>query len=179
MEFIAEAVGMTAVAGRQIPLHNGDYGSVLLTRRPVLSVIHHDLTVSRREPRSALDVELEVGGLPVRVLLTHLGLGIGERRKQVRRLLEIVAATPRVERVVLLGDINEWLPRGGPLRWLHAEFGRPPAPRSFPARFPLLALDRIWVRPRDALQSVTVHRSEEARRASDHLPVKGVVMVGI
>jgi endonuclease/exonuclease/phosphatase family metal-dependent hydrolase len=35
----------------------------------------------------------------------------------------------------------------------------------------LLALDRIWVRPRDTLLSVRAHRSPAARLASDHLPV--------
>jgi endonuclease/exonuclease/phosphatase family metal-dependent hydrolase len=178
MEFLARAAGMTAVAGLQIALYDGEYGSVLLTRRPVLSVARHDLSLSRREPRSLLDVELEVEGSPARVLLTHLGLGLFERREQVRRILRLVAASPRTEPVILLGDINEWLPRGAPLAWLHREFGAPPAPRSFPARFPFLALDRIWVRPRGALLAVTAHRSPAARTASDHLPIKAVVRVG-
>ena len=73
--------------------------------------------------------------------------------------------------LVLLGDINEWLPLGRPLRWLHACFGRPPSARSFPALWPLLALDRIWARPRDSLLTVRAHRSAAARLASDHLPV--------
>ncbi|MGH8481471.1 MAG: endonuclease/exonuclease/phosphatase family protein [Nevskiaceae bacterium] len=73
--------------------------------------------------------------------------------------------------VVLLGDLNEWLPLGRPIRWLHACIGRPPAVRSFPALAPFLALDRIWVRPRAALLSVSAHRSTAARLASDHLPV--------
>jgi endonuclease/exonuclease/phosphatase family metal-dependent hydrolase len=177
MDFIAGAVGMTAIAGLQVALYEGEYGSVLLTRRPILSVTRHDLSISRREPRSALDVELDVAGVRTRVILTHLGLGLFERRQQIRRILRVVSATPGIEPVILLGDINEWLPRGGPLRWLHAEFGAPPAPRSFPARFPFLALDRIWVRPRKALLSVAAHRSHRARTASDHLPIKAVVSV--
>jgi endonuclease/exonuclease/phosphatase family metal-dependent hydrolase len=72
---------------------------------------------------------------------------------------------------MLLGDLNEWLPLGRPLRWLHAYFGRPPAVRSFPALLPLMALDRIWVRPRRHLLSVQAHRSPASRVASDHLPV--------
>jgi endonuclease/exonuclease/phosphatase family metal-dependent hydrolase len=177
MEFLASAAGMTAVAGVRFALHEGEYGSVLLTRRRVLSVCHHDLSIVKREPRGLLDVEIEVDGTRVRVLLTHLGLGLFERRAQVRRILRVVTATPRVEPVILLGDINEWLPRGSPLAWLHREFGAPPAPRSFPAWLPMLALDRIWVRPRSALVSVEAHRSPAARIASDHLPIKAVVSV--
>ena len=52
---------------------------------------------------------------------------------------------------------------------------RAPRVRSFPSRFPLLSLDRIWVRPRRALRELGVHASPTARSASDHLPVWGVV----
>lgn len=175
MEFIAKSTGLASIPGTRIDLHRGTYGSVLLTSRPVLSIERHDLSFSRREPRSALDVELDVGGVPTRIILTHLGLSLGERRAQVRRILALVSGTARTEPVVLLGDINEWMPRGRSLRWLHREFGEPPAPRSFPASLPLLALDRIWVRPRAALVSVAAHRSATARIASDHLPIKAVV----
>ena len=55
--------------------------------------------------------------------------------------------------------------------WCHRFFVKPPAPATFPARWPVLALDRIWVRPRRRLERVFVHRSPTARVASDHLPV--------
>jgi endonuclease/exonuclease/phosphatase family metal-dependent hydrolase len=75
----------------------------------------------------------------------------------------------------VLGDINEWLPLSRPLRWLHGLLGHSPAERSFPARWPLFALDRVWVRPRHALLALGAHRSAEAVEASDHLPVKALI----
>jgi hypothetical protein len=57
------------------------------------------------------------------------------------------------------------------LRWLHRHFKNTPAPASFPARLPLLALDRIWIKPREFLLSVAAHNTPLARLASDHLPV--------
>ena len=45
----------------------------------------------------------------------------------------------------------------------------------FPSRLPLLALDRVWVRPRPALLALKAHRSPLAAKASDHLPVKAIV----
>jgi endonuclease/exonuclease/phosphatase family metal-dependent hydrolase len=75
----------------------------------------------------------------------------------------------------VLGDINEWLPLGRPLRWMHALLGRSPAERSFPSRWPLFALDRVWVRPRHALLEFGAHRSALAAMASDHLPVRAVI----
>jgi endonuclease/exonuclease/phosphatase family metal-dependent hydrolase len=70
-----------------------------------------------------------------------------------------------------MGDLNEWFLWGRPLRWLHRHFRKTPSPRSFPARAPLLALDRIWVEPRVLLQRLWVHASPAARAASDHVPV--------
>lgn len=171
LDYLARATGMTGVAGLRIIRHRGHYGNALLTRRRVLDVRRHDLSFSWREPRGALDVDLEIAGTVTRIIVTHLGLTPGERRHQMRRILSIVGDGHGTQPVVLLGDLNEWLPLGRPLRWLHALFGRPPAVRSFPAAVPLLALDRIWVRPRAALLSVSAHRSTAARLASDHLPV--------
>ena len=79
---------------------------------------------------------------------------------------------------VLLGDLNEWFLWGRPLRWLHARFGHAPAPPSFPARRPLLALDRIWVEPRPILRELRAHASPLARVASDHVPLRAVLELG-
>jgi endonuclease/exonuclease/phosphatase family metal-dependent hydrolase len=88
----------------------------------------------------------------------------------VRSLLKALEAeTPHP--TLLMGDLNEWFLWGRPLRWLHAHFEATPSPRSFPARAPLLALDRIWVEPRALLQRLWVHASPAARAASDHVPV--------
>src|SRR4029077_11777878 len=130
-----------------------------------------DLTVGSHEPRGALDAVLDCDGAPLRVVATHLGLHPGERRAQVRRLLEAVDAIDADLPTVLVGDVNEWFLWGRPLRWLHAPFRARPAPPSFPAGRPLFALDRIWVKPRSYLHGVRAHASELSRLASDHLPV--------
>ena len=132
-------------------------------------------TYSGREPRNALDVDLEVNGETVRVIVTHLGLWPAERRYQVKQILKMLKETPICERVIVLGDINEWLPLGRPLRWMNALFGHSIAERSFPSRWPLVALDRVWVRPRHALLALKAHRSPLAGVASDHLPVKAII----
>jgi endonuclease/exonuclease/phosphatase family metal-dependent hydrolase len=141
----------------------------------VLEVRDHDYTWPRHEPRTALDVDLEVDGETVRVIVTHLGLKPAERRFQVRKLLTLVKETPTYERVVVLGDINEWLPLSRPLRWLNEILGHSPRERTFPSRWPLFALDRVWVRPRHALLAFGAHRSLLAVQASDHLPVKAII----
>jgi len=58
---------------------------------------------------------------------------------------------------------------------LNGLFGHSIVERTFPSRWPILALDRVWVRPRHSLLALKAHRSPLAQLASDHLPVKALV----
>lgn len=168
-----DATGLAALAGSELLHHRAHYGNALLTRFGLRALRSIDLRVHGREPRGAIDAELdcEVNGLvsPLRIIATHLGLSPAERRAQIRRLLPI--ASRHEGPVALMGDINEWFAWGRPLRWLHALFGKPPAPRSFPAGMPVFSLDRVWISRPNRLLEVRVHCSTLARVASDHLPV--------
>ncbi|HMI87653.1 MAG TPA: endonuclease/exonuclease/phosphatase family protein, partial [Polyangiaceae bacterium] len=171
MDVIGHLVGLTAISGPTIERADGHFGNALLTRLPIRAVRRIDLTFRRREPRGAIDVDFDVAGAPVRVIGTHLGLLPRERRHQVQCILETVA-DQQEGLTVLLGDINEWLVSGRPLRWLHRRFGECHAQRTYPAWFPVFALDRIWVHPKEALLRVEAQNTKEARAASDHLPVR-------
>jgi phospholipase D1/2 len=153
--------------------HSGvQHGNALLTTLPVDQVRSHDLSIDGRESRGALEVHLRWGSDRLRVVVTHLGLRAGERRRQVLRLLRIIPDDDRVvAATVLLGDINEWWLWGRPLRWLHRRFGFSPALRTFPARAPVFALDRIWAHPVGALSEFARVVTPPARSASDHLPL--------
>ena len=107
----------------------------------------------------------------MRVIATHLGLLPGERRTQVRRLLDVLGATA-ANAVILLGDINEWFAVGRPLRWLHARLGRTAGVATFPAACARCSRSIASGCTRGpALLSVTAHATPTARTASDHLPV--------
>jgi len=173
LDYIAGRLGMQAVPGLTLVRHDGPFGNALLTTRKVLDVRRVALGYGRREPRNALDVDLEVGDGKLRVIVTHLGLFAPERRWQVRKLIELLRETE--DNLVVLGDINEWFPFSRPLRWFNRLLGHSVADRSFPSRWPLFALDRVWVRPRRALLALKAHRSPLASVASDHLPVKAIV----
>lgn len=170
LEMLAGETGLVGLVGPTLVDSRGDYGNGLLTRLPVQGVRHVDLSVARREPRGAIDADLDAGGAHVRVVVTHLGLGIPERRHQVARLLHAIGAGSAA-RLVLVGDVNEWHPWSRSLRVLERALGPSSAGRTFPSRWPALALDRIWARPRAAVVQAWVHDSPLAREASDHLPL--------
>lgn len=172
----AHATNTTGIAGSTILKENAHYGNALLTRYPVRALTQLDLSVARHEPRGALDVQLAgPDGKILRVIATHLGLLPGERRLQARRLLERLTQESTNDTSILMGDLNEWFLWGRPLRLLHRHFTKTPALATFPTRFPVFALDRIWVHPRAKLHSLALHRSALSRVASDHFPLRAVV----
>lgn len=159
------------IKGLTMSRDSGHYGNAVLTALPVRSVERYDLSIAGLEPRGALAVKLTYRDQSLQILATHLGLRSHERRFQVRRILDILATGNEAPISILMGDLNEWFLWGRPLRWLRNYFDRFSTLASFPARFPVLALDRILVRPHTNLDKIHVHNSKLARIASDHLPV--------
>lgn len=166
---LCEASELRPIVGDELRSQFAHYGNALLTRFTCAERSVMNLAVGTREPRGAIQARLALDDTTLHVIATHLGLSPAERRTQIRRIL--AAVTSEVCPVALLGDINEWFTWGRPLRWLHAHFGRPPAPRSFPSLAPALRLDRVWVSRPSVVVSVHAHVSALSRQASDHLPV--------
>ena len=176
LAYLALETGCRAIAGVTMASEDVHYGNALLTRLPLNQVRRHDLSVPGREPRGALDVDIESGGCRVQLVATHLGLRPAERRAQVQRLIPLLRIEDR-DLVILAGDLNEWFLWGRPLRMLHRIFPDTPHRRGWPAWVPLLSLDRIWVHPRRAMRCLKVHRNGLARIASDHLPLVAEITV--
>jgi endonuclease/exonuclease/phosphatase family metal-dependent hydrolase len=167
---LAAETGLRALAGPTMLRGEATYGNALLTRCGFAGIERIDLSVAGREPRGALDVRLECLGNPLRVVATHLGLGRAERGRQIRQLMNRLDGADGMP-TVLMGDMNEWILWSKPLRQLHEWFGKTVAPATFPARFPLFALDRLWVRPGNRLVRLYRHVTPLSRIASDHLPL--------
>lgn len=167
---LSSETGMQSIPGLTMLVDKGQYGNAIVTRKNIVDVQRYDISVSNREPRGALCVKTEHGGNIICVIATHLGLMPGERRSQIRKILEIIEQQ-QADTVVLMGDLNEWFLWGRPLRWLRRHFGKTPDPATFPSRFPLIALDRIWVEPASQLIAVRRYSSALAKIASDHLPL--------
>jgi endonuclease/exonuclease/phosphatase family metal-dependent hydrolase len=169
LALLREATAFHAVEGPTEDSPRRRYGNAILSRFPIRGTRAIDLSFGSREARGALDADIDCNGSPLRIVATHLGLNPAERREQIRRLLQAFD-TDRMP-VILMGDVNEWFVWGRPLRWLVSHFEAAPAPRTFPSRWPVFSLDRIWVRPPHRLLQVNVHKTALSRVASDHLPL--------
>lgn len=156
-----------------MPVRNGEigwHGNALLVRKDVEILASETLHIPSLEPRGAVLAELEVAGARVRVVGMHLDLSGLWRRRQSRAILHHLENLPTMP-TVLMGDLNEWTPNGGCLRDFGHGFSFAPCGRSFHARRPIAALDRIMFGPELSLLDCGVHISASARKASDHLPI--------
>lgn len=184
LAYLAAAAHMQPIEGFTLSAAGAHYGNALLTNLPVAAIRRIDISVPKREPRGVIEVTFTANDHAINdhvmkdhaIILwaTHLGLGIRERHLQIKKLLGVLHASD-VDAQILLGDFNEWLPWSRPLRALHRWFVASPtmvrSPATFPARKPLLRLDRIWVRPARRLVALRAHSTELSRIASDHLPL--------
>jgi endonuclease/exonuclease/phosphatase family metal-dependent hydrolase len=176
LRFLADAAGAQAIPGPTLLEAKGRYGNALLTRMAPREVRRIDISVPKREPRGIIEIVLAVEQKTVLVVATHLGLSPGERRRQMNRIVALLESAS-ADVVILMGDFNEWYRWGGALRRLQRFFNPLPAPATFPSRCPLLALDRIWVRPAGLLTAARVFRGASAHVASDHLPLMAQVVL--
>lgn len=166
-EFLQQAVGSYGIGAKSIVTQDGDYGQILITRWPIAAQEIRDISFLEYEPRRAIRADVVTPGGPLIVVATHLGLSVRERRRQAKALLDLAGETSLP--TVMVGDFNDWFWPGSVRSVLKRALPVDTNCRTFPSTFPLLRLDRIFVRPRGALLRSFVDR--EARAISDHLPV--------
>ncbi|MCF8479431.1 MAG: endonuclease/exonuclease/phosphatase family protein [Rhodospirillum sp.] len=181
LEVLANGTDMRAVHAPTLWRGGHAYGNAVLSRWPMSATLPLDLSVPDKEPRNAMDVTLEHPAGRPRVLITHLGLGRKERRIQVAHLAERLAqplggtdGDDGAHPMILMGDLNEWLPWGRTsVASLKSRFGADFSRRTFPSFLPLFRLDRMLFRPspRTVIRVADPPRGFEVRRASDHLPL--------
>lgn len=177
LDYLAETTGLSPVLleGRLGRLSHGWHGNLLLFRDAQVEEARA-ITLPGLEPRGAIVADLLVAGKPLRVIAAHLGLLHQSRLMQARRLVEEVEGAEGRPTLVM-GDLNEWrlgtscslMPLRRGLRAVKRSSLTVP---SFPARMPVLPLDRIITCNRAELTSIEPHISSLARQASDHLPIK-------
>jgi endonuclease/exonuclease/phosphatase family metal-dependent hydrolase len=180
---IARRLEMTHHFHAALQVEEERYGDAILTCYPERLVKAGPLPgyprVRGLEPRGALWVEVDIGGRPLQILNTHLGLVPREQQVQAAAL----AGPAWLEHpdcrwpTILLGDFNATASsvvyrtltqRLQPARRL----AKNKAPTStFPSPLPVLRIDHVFVSPGIEVQAVTAPFDPLTRVASDHLPL--------
>ena len=177
-EVLADQVWTQHAYGRNAVTTSGHHGNALLSKYPIVSWENVDISVGNSEPRGILHCVLDIPrtGNSLHAVCVHFALSESHRKRQVTRMLNLVAdGIPRDAPLVIAGDFNDWrerahhrLAREQLLEEVYASAEGRPA-RTFPARLPILRLDRIYVRN-------LRHRPFQIPRRpwaalSDHVPI--------
>ncbi|MFO2464513.1 endonuclease/exonuclease/phosphatase family protein [Pseudomonas sp. 15FMM2] len=174
-EFLADSIWPQFAYGRNAVYPHGDHGNALLSKFQIIQHDNLDVSQSGHESRGLLHCVLRLPGhtKDLHVICVHLGLREVHRRKQLKLLTERIREIPEDAPLIVAGDFNDWrqqadLSHAG----LHEVFVQAHGKhaRTFPARLPLLRLDRIYVRNVKAHQPqvLSVHPWSHL---SDHAPL--------
>jgi endonuclease/exonuclease/phosphatase family metal-dependent hydrolase len=153
---------------------HGWHGNMVLCREGTVKAARQ-MALPGVEPRGAVIVDLDLPIGHLRIIAAHLGLLRRSRAMQVRAILDAIEAEHDIP-TLLMGDLNEWrIGSNSSLRDLEPRFSCPVPLPSFPAGYPVLALDRIMGNRQGLVACTEIHDSPLSRMASDHLPVKAWV----
>lgn len=180
---IADRLGMGLRFHPAMTIEAELYGDAILTPHPERLVKAGPLPTVRGvpglEPRGALWVRLEIGGQPLNVINTHLGLVPREQRLQAAALAgrDWLGHPDMAGPVILAGDFNATsITR--PYRLIAARLadaqrrlGQAPTIKTFPSGFPAIRIDHAFISPEIRPVAIMAPFSPLARMASDHLPL--------
>lgn len=175
-EFLADSMWTEFAYGRNAVYPDGDHGNALLSKFPILRHENLDVSISgNEEERGLLHSVLDVPGHEVHAICVHLGLRESHRQQQLQLLCDVIAGLPADAPVIVAGDFNDWrlradaiLARQGLTEAFVNEHGAPA--KSFPARWPLLCLDRIYVRNVQTRNPIVLS-TRPWSHLSDHAPL--------
>ncbi len=184
-EYLADSIWPQFAYGRNAVYSNGHHGNAMLSKFPIVRFENRDISISGPERRGMLHCELEVPGQPrnIHAICVHLGLMETHRTLQMKMLCDLVRKEiPARAPVVVAGDFNDWrgrahtqLARNARLREVFLK-ANGQAARTFPARLPLLQLDRIYVR-NTLSQSPIVLPAAPWSHLSDHAPLAAEIRI--
>ncbi|HVF72773.1 MAG TPA: endonuclease/exonuclease/phosphatase family protein [Chthoniobacterales bacterium] len=180
---IAEHLGWHRYFHPAMVMAEEHYGDAILSRYPMrlrqAKVLPSVTTRLCPESRAALWAEIETSRGTLHVINTHLGLGRRERLMQAELLAgpEWLESRDENQPLVLMGDFNTF-PGSAVFRVLTRELrdvrklvSPSPRLRTFPTRYPLFAVDHIFVSDLLEVDSISVIRNRQTRIASDHFPL--------
>jgi len=175
-EFLADSIWGQFAYGRNAVYTEGDHGNGVLSKFPIAKWINHDISVGKHERRGLLHVILKTpdAARDVHLICTHLGLFERQRREQYERICDLVrTAIPESAPLFLAGDFNDWrlrahrvLDRCAGLKEAFVQL-RGRAARTFPSRWPLLRLDRVYYRNAELVKA-NVLSTRPWSHLSDH-----------
>ncbi|MEO6031857.1 MAG: endonuclease/exonuclease/phosphatase family protein [Burkholderiaceae bacterium] len=184
-EFLADEIWSEFAYGRNAAYPSGHHGNALLSKYPIVHQENHDISIGSHEARGLLHCTLRIadGGPTVHAICVHLGLKEAHRQRQLEMLCRIIdSQVPAGAPLLVAGDFNDWRHRAHRVlerrAGLHEVFvqAHGHAARTFPARWPVLQLDRIYVKNTRTHTPLALPRRPWSH-LSDHAPLAAEVVL--
>ncbi|NBA97701.1 EEP domain-containing protein [Pseudomonas sp. R5(2019)] len=176
-EFLADSMWSDFAYGRNAVYPKGHHGNALLSKYPIVRHRNLDVSITGPERRGLLHCVLQVPGHhEVHAICVHLSLLESHRQLQLGLLRRLLESLPDTAPVIIAGDFNDWQLRGNAQMAkcsdLHEAFEHHHGllAKTYPARFPLLRLDRIYLRNARSHEP-QILGSKPWTHLSDHLPL--------
>ncbi|WP_367418224.1 endonuclease/exonuclease/phosphatase family protein [Snodgrassella alvi] len=181
-QILSEQLDYHVSYGRNARYKYRDHGNAILSRHPMITCHNLDISVNKMEQRGLLhcEVQLPQWQMPLVCLCAHLNLREPDRIKQYQTIYDYIQSEiDPAKPMILAGDFNDWRQRSyntldPKLNLQDAFCNYHNAPKTFPARLPLLSLDRIFIRHLKVLAAKPL-TGQPWQKLSDHLPLFAII----
>jgi endonuclease/exonuclease/phosphatase family metal-dependent hydrolase len=153
-EYLADEMWPHFAYGKNAIYNHGHHGNAMLSQHPFEFIGNLDVSHIPTSQRGILigKIRQQEAQRSIHVICLHFGLLAFERRRQITMLCKkIESSLPPDEPLIIAGDFNDWrgdshatLSELGLKEVFYEKYGH--LAKTFPARLPLLSMDRIYYR---------------------------------
>lgn len=181
-EFLADSLWSHYSYAQNALYDHGHHGNLILSRFPIESWENINLTTNALEKRGLLVCKIQLPHLhqkSIYAACAHLDLLHSGRKLQYEMIKKKILSLDLSDNppLVIAGDFNDWNKKSTLIfeqelgmteayKKIHGDFAK-----TFPAGFPMLSLDRIYVKNLEVVTSHIIERPAHQNHFSDHLPI--------
>lgn len=180
-EFLADSVWPHFSYAKNALYDHGHHGNLVLSKFPIESWENVDLSTNFLEKRGLLVCKIQIPNPKkyIYACCAHLDLTRAGRLQQYAMIKNKIDSLNEAHHLpfVVAGDFNDWnkkatstfeneLGMHEAFKSLHGHFAK-----TFPAGFPFLNLDRIYIKNLDVVSADILPRLQKTKHLSDHLPI--------
>ncbi len=164
-EYLADEVWQHYAYGKNAVYDHGHHGNAILSKYPIVEWSNFNISTNRVEQRGMLAAKVFIPPLNLHLhcLCVHLGLTRRGRARQLEYICEKIAPLAlQDEPLILAGDFNDWRSQASKIlkerlqieeafKIRHGKYAK-----TFPSRFPLIPLDRVYSRGLEVIEAQTL-----------------------
>jgi endonuclease/exonuclease/phosphatase family metal-dependent hydrolase len=178
-EFLADTIWPHYAYGKNAIYNSGHHGNAILSKYPFIEWENLNVSYFKRASRSLLHgvIKIPETGQTVHIICLHLDQFKIIRNHQLKRLKHrIIELIPLDAPLIVAGDFNDWSDHASKYLFASAQLSEVHMvthgyhAKTFPSRYPLFALDRIYYRNL-TLESCKTLSHYPWTKLSDHTPL--------